>query len=103
MRGRTCGASSLQRCCGARPCHRSIRHVYLNPDRRKDALDEDAQAVRATLRSSLGAANAGELGDAFLGAQVFETLDQVAVARFLDRVKASIPSMRVRFRRPAEL
>ena len=50
----------------ARPSRFTFRQVYLNPDRRGDALWTDAQRMLSELRSAGGAMNLPELGDGSL-------------------------------------
>ncbi len=50
----------------ARPARFTFRQVYLNPDRRGDALRADAERVLAVLRSTGGTSDPRELGDGSL-------------------------------------
>jgi hypothetical protein len=50
----------------ARPARFTFRQVYLNPDRRGDALQSDVQRMLAELRSADGTADPHELGDSSL-------------------------------------
>ncbi len=50
----------------ATPARFTFRQVYLNPDRRGDALRADAERLLAELRSTGGATDPRELGDGFL-------------------------------------
>ena len=75
----------------AQPGRFTFRQVYLNADRRADALQADAERLLAELRSTTGAPDARELGDASLLAHAFEDTGADIVARnfgqaFADRL-----------------
>ena len=59
----------------------TFSHVYLNADRRGDAVEEDALALLAGLRGLATEEEAAVLGDPFLLPQQFESLPQREVAR----------------------
>jgi hypothetical protein len=59
----------------------TFRQVYLNPERRRDALARDATALLAELRQSGGSVDVAGLGDPFLLEHEFDALPGSEVMR----------------------
>jgi hypothetical protein len=59
----------------------TFSHAYLNPDKRKESLEEDAKLLLAELQGSQGAGGAAQYGDSLLLPYSFESLP----ARDVDR------------------
>jgi len=60
----------------------TFNQVYLNPDKRKTALDEDAQLILAELRGSQGVGMEAPLGDSIMLPESFQS----ASSREVDRI-----------------
>jgi len=59
----------------------TFSHVYLNPDKRKENLDEDAKLLLAELRASQGAGGEALYGDSLMLPYSFESLPERDVDR----------------------
>ena len=62
------------------PARISFEHVYLNPERRGEAIEQDAQALLVSFQAKDGAVNAHHAGDPILLDTRFDRVSQTSIA-----------------------